>query len=347
MKIAVDKKTYQVVNEKNDYVYLYDDENYKDLLKLGLHCIYYKKCNFVDINLTNYDVECLKQAKINDKDYDKLPDKINYKFAIIVPNYNNDHGSYNNKTFLVNCIESILNQKYKDFTLIIVDDCSTDTSAETYKKYEHDKRVKVIYNKRKKYNGGSRNVGIDYALNNLDFDYFCFLDSDDWWKHDNVLTIINNRLYWHELMTLGCEMLYENGQGFTTKNEATCYQDLWSLNNNLWCTAWARVIRKDKIQYFCEDTMMEDRVWTYKVADNINFENVVNLKQIVYVWNRMNTVNSVSLVRDYFWNASAYCHIGHQMQMVDTIKHREMIPLIKERIEECKRRISNGKYEQY
>ena len=93
--------------------------------------------------------------------------------------------------------------------------------------------------------------------------------------------------------------------------------------------------------------MMEDRVWTYKVADNINFENVVNLKQIVYVWNRMNTVNSVSLGRDYFWNASAYCHIGHQMQMVDTIKHREMIPLIKERIEECKRRISNGKYEQH
>ena len=36
------------------------------------------------------------------------------KYAIIVPNYNNDHGSYKDKTYLRNCIDSILNQTYKD-----------------------------------------------------------------------------------------------------------------------------------------------------------------------------------------------------------------------------------------
>ena len=115
-------------------------------------------------------------------------------------------GNYNGKTYLQNCIESILNQNYKNFELIIVDDMSTDTSVETVEKYM-DKRIHLIKNKRKRYNGGSRNVGIEYALNNLDFDYFAFLDSDDWWKHNKVLENINKKLYNHEMLTIACEMI--------------------------------------------------------------------------------------------------------------------------------------------
>ena len=349
MKVAIDKDTINISKKvNNEYIYLFDKESLEVLINTKMHCIKYNACDYVDINLTDYKIECMKQAKITDKDYDKLPEKVDYNFAIIVPNFNNDHGEYNGKTFLQNCIESILNQSYKNFNLIIVDDCSTDTSLQTILEYkEKDNRVHLIINNRKKYNGGSRNVGIDYALNNLDFDYFCFLDSDDWWKHNKVLETINNRLYNHELMTLGSEMLGRNGIMYSTPNEAKCFEDLWSMNNNLWCTAWARVIRKDKIVYFCEDTMMEDRVWTYKLADRINYDNIINLKQIVYVWNRMNTTQSVSIVRDDFWNASAYCHIGHQLQMLKDIKHKEMIPILKDRIEACKKKINNGVYQQY
>ena len=184
MKIAIDKNSINAFkNDNNEYIYLFDDETYEELLEKNIHCMYYKLCNYVDINLTDYEIDCIKKAKYTDKDYDKLPEKINYKYAIIVPNCNNDHGIYNGKSFLRNCIESVLNQTYKDFELIMVDDCSTDNSVETIKSYKDD-RIHLIENKRKRYNGGSRNVGIDYALNNLDFDYFCFLDSDDWWKND-------------------------------------------------------------------------------------------------------------------------------------------------------------------
>ena len=101
----------------------------------------------------------------------------NYKYAIIVPNYNNDHGDYHGKTFLANCIESVLKQTYKKFKLIIVDDMSDDTSVKTIKKYKkEDSRIFLIQNYRKRYNGGSRNVGIEYALQKLDIQYFCFLD---------------------------------------------------------------------------------------------------------------------------------------------------------------------------
>ena len=349
MRIAIDKNTIGAIKkDQNEYIYLFDKETLEELKATKLHCIYYKRCDYVDINLTSYKIDCMIKTDPTNPEWNKLPKKRDYKYAIIVPNFNNDHGEYKGKTFLQNCIESILNQTYKNFNLIIVDDCSTDTSVETIEKYKtEDSRIHLIKNKRKRYNGGSRNVGIDYALDNLDFDYFCFLDSDDWWKHKRVLETINNKLYNHELMTLASEMLGRNGIMYTSKNEAKCYEDLWSMNNNLWCTAWARVIRKDKIVYFCEDTMMEDRVWTYRLADRINYENIINLKQVVYVWNRMNTTQSVSIVRDNFWNASAYCHIGHQLQLLDQLKHKEMIPKIKERIAECKRKIDSGTFQQY
>lgn len=350
MRIAVDKNSLNIVKkDNNEYIYLFDNEDYKDLLDIGLHCLNYKYCGFVDINLTDYDIECLKKAKITDKDYNKLPDKMNYKYAIIIPNCNNDRGEYNGKSFLRNCIESVLNQTYKDFELIIIDDCSNDTSIETIKEYQSkDKRVHLIQNKRKRYNGGSRNVGIDYALDNLDFDYFAFLDSDDWWKHNEVLENINSRLYNHDMALLGMELIDRNGVFMTKFHQYNNYEDFFLSDNKVWCTAWARVIKKSKIVYFCEDTLMEDRVWSYRQADQIDdLDKVVNIKEVCYVWNRTNTTNSVSMVRNDYWNASAWCHIGHQLQLLTQLRHKEMIPILNERIEVCKRKVNQNIYQQY
>lgn len=346
MKIAVDKKSINAVKPNNEYVYLFDKEPLADLLKLNMHCINYKNCSYVDINLTNYDIDCIKKAKVTDKDYDMLPKKKNYKYAIIVPNYNNNHGEYKGKTYLENCIESILNQTYKNFELIFVDDMSTDNSVSTVCNYG-DERIHIIKNKRKRFNGGSRNVGIEYALEHINFDYFCFLDSDDWWKHNKVLETINKRLYDHEMALLGLELLGTNGIFKTKIHEYKNYEDFFLSDNKVWCTAWARVIRKDKIVYFCEDTLMEDRVWSYRQADNVDLEKVINIKEVCYTWNRMNTTNSVSTVRNSYWNASAWCHIGHQLQLLDQLKHKEMIPILKERIKQCQDLIKQGIYQQY
>ena len=148
-------------------------------------------------------------------------------------------------------------------------------------------------------------------------------------------------------MTLGVMTIRENEENNHRKpNEAKTYEDLWSLTNNVWCTAWARVIRKDKIVFFCESTLMEDRVWTYRLADNINFNNIINSKEIVYCWNRTNNSNSVSQVRNYFWNASAYCHIGNQLQLLGELKHKEFAEIIKNRIRRCKNQVNEGIYSQ-
>ena len=345
MKIAIDNMKYKSKLKENEVVYVFNNESLEELLKTKLHCIHKDYIDEVDINLTNYNMNCFKKARITDKDFDKLPEKKNYKFAIIIPNYNNDHGDYKGKTYLQNCIESILNQTYKDFELIIIDDISSDSSVETIKKYK-DERIHLIQNNRKRYNGGSRNVGIDYALK-LDIDYICFLDSDDWWKHNKVLEHINRRLFNHEMMILGSEMLFPNGTISPQYNKFDNYEDIFFCINKVWCTAWSRVIRKDKIVYFCEDTLMEDRVWSYKQADNVDFDKVKNVNEICYVWNRLNTDNSVSMTRGNIWDASAWCHIGHQLQFMENMKHQELRPKLESRINECKRKVNNGIYQQY
>ena len=227
--------------------------SFKNTEKLNLYCIYKSEISSVEVNLSKYKLNAIKTAQIENIEEIELPKKKDYKFVVIIPSYNNDHGNIEGKTFLQNCIESVLNQTYKNFEIIIVDDMSTDTSVETVENYvEKDKRVHLIRNNRKRYNGGSRNVGIEYASKNINFDYYLFLDSDDWWKNENVLKRINYNLWDCELMLLGCEMIFPDGTTQTKINEYDNYKDFFICNNKTWCTAWGRVIRKDKIIYFPE-----------------------------------------------------------------------------------------------
>lgn len=85
---------------------------------------------------------------------------------------------YNTKEYISTCIESILNQTYNNWQLIIVDDGSTDGSLEICKKYaRNDYRIKIIENN---HYGliHSRKTGLKYA----DGKYIVFSDSDDWYE---------------------------------------------------------------------------------------------------------------------------------------------------------------------
>jgi glycosyltransferase involved in cell wall biosynthesis len=108
------------------------------------------------------------------------------KVSIIVP-------VYNSEGYLNNCINSILNQTYKDFELILVDDGSTDNSGEICNYYENgDNRVRVIH----KSNEGvstARNVGIDIAKG----EYIMFVDSDDWIEINAIETLMDHNINGH------------------------------------------------------------------------------------------------------------------------------------------------------
>lgn len=353
MKIGIDKTCLNNIDKLKKFkdcqiIYIFDKEPLSKLLETGLYCVHISQIKQIDINLTNYTLQAIKTLKIENIKETDIPKKKDYKFAIIIPNYNNDHGDIQGKTFLQTCIESVLNQTYKNFELIIVDDMSVDNSVETVDNYvEKDKRIHQIKNNYKRYNGGSRNVGIEYALKNIEFDYFAFLDSDDWFKNENVLQNINDSLWDCEMLLTGTEILFQDGTTHKKVNTFDTFEDLFLSTDKCWCTAWARVIRKDKIVYFPEGTTMEDRTWCYEQTDNININNVRVLEDMCYIWNRKNVTNSVCLVRGDVWKASAWKHIGQQLMLIPKLKHKEMIPILQDRIQACINKINNGIYDQY
>lgn len=97
----------------------------------------------------------------------------NPKISVIVP-------IYNSEKYLNKCIDSVLNQTFTDFELLLIDDGSTDRSGEICDKYEEeDCRIKVFHKK----NGGvasARQLGVD----NMAGEYSIQFDSDDWVEPD-------------------------------------------------------------------------------------------------------------------------------------------------------------------
>ena len=105
------------------------------------------------------------------------------KFSIIVP-------AYNVAQYIEECIESILNQDYDNYEIIVVDDGATDETPKILDEIaSKSEKVRVIHQK----NGGlsaARNSGIEAALG----DYILFLDGDDFWSEKSFLTEVNKKI---------------------------------------------------------------------------------------------------------------------------------------------------------
>lgn len=90
---------------------------------------------------------------------------------------------YNIEKFIGQCVESIINQDYKNLEIILVDDNSTDNSGKICDEYaKQDKRVKVIHHKENTRLPGVRNDGMKAATGK----YIIFVDGDDWLAKDHV-----------------------------------------------------------------------------------------------------------------------------------------------------------------
>lgn len=93
---------------------------------------------------------------------------------------------YNGEKYLRPCIESILQQSYQNWELLLIDDGSHDHSGAICDEYSADPRITAIH----KQNGGqaaARNKGISMAKG----DYISFIDCDDWLEPDMYEQLIN------------------------------------------------------------------------------------------------------------------------------------------------------------
>lgn len=98
-------------------------------------------------------------------------------FSIIIP-------TYNRATFLPDTINSVLNQTFQNFELIIIDDASTDNTKEIVTSF-NDSKITYYRNENNIERGASRNKGIELAKGK----YICFLDSDDHYCANHLQTL--------------------------------------------------------------------------------------------------------------------------------------------------------------
>lgn len=102
------------------------------------------------------------------------------KISIIVPIYNVPEKK------LIDCIESLLNQTYKNIEVILVDDGSTTNSGEICDRYKSEKIIKIIHQKNKGLSG-ARNTGVK----NCSGEYYTFVDGDDQLVPNAIESIID------------------------------------------------------------------------------------------------------------------------------------------------------------
>ncbi len=128
-----------------------------------------------------------------------LLEKTNVRFSIIVPVYNVEKE-------LPRCIDSVLNQDYESYEIIIIDDGSTDSSARICDQFQRlNSKVKVVH----KENGGlssARNEGVKRAVG----DYLVFLDSDDYLEKC-FLSSLSETIDYHSVDIIAIDKKVEKG----------------------------------------------------------------------------------------------------------------------------------------
>lgn len=177
---------------------------------------------------------------------------------------------YNTEKYLDKCIQSILNQSFTDFELLLINDGSTDRSGAICDAYAlQDERVRVFHKK----NGGvssTRNMGLDEAKG----EWITFVDSDDWLKPDylmNLYACVNEKVdliiaYAENVMPTGEILTKEHSNGWVSDDNFSDLFSKYEMCQNTTC--WAKLyktscIKNNKIRFNENISMGEDTVFLY------------------------------------------------------------------------------------
>lgn len=200
----------------------------------------------------------------------KIEIKETQLISVIVPVYNAE------KT-LRDCVDSILNQEYKNFEILLVDDGSKDSSPSICDEYaSKDERVKVFH----KPNGGvssARNLGIDYAKG----EWITFVDSDDYIS-ESYFDVVYKCNY--DLITIPYRWVKDTEISVDHRTDDFCelcnYDDIRSFLNNFLTTM---IFRAPSALFFKKELLYSLRYnETMKVGEDTCFvhEYLLRLKSI-------------------------------------------------------------------
>ena len=215
------------------------------------------------------------------------------KISVIIP-------VYNSQKYIRECLESIINQTYKNIEIIIVNDGSGDNSLEIMKKYkELDERV-IIINKTNEGVSIARNVGIDVSTS----DWIMFVDSDDYLQNNAVENFAKN---------------IENDAQVILSN-------VYFLENNKKriapCSYTKKTIfqQKNKIELI-ESIFYDNKKWKMKYAAT-PFAKLYNKKFLIE--NKIKFINNVKYGEDGLFNFLAY-NYANKIVFIDSITYNYRI----------------------
>ena len=165
---------------------------------------------------------------------------------------------YNVESYVSECIDSILNQTFNNYRIILVDDGSTDNSGEICDKYsEQFEKITVIHQENQGLSG-ARNTGLNNSLS----EYIMFIDSDDWIEY-KTLEILYNAIIEEHSDIVCCKTIYEYGIIPTSVdldfgkyctysyNQKEAFRELFS-RRNVSVASWGKLFRRkifEKIRF--------------------------------------------------------------------------------------------------
>lgn len=131
-----------------------------------------------------------------------------HKFSLIIP-------AYNVEKYIKKCLDSVLDQTYNNYEIIIINDGSTDNTSKILESYKSNKKIKII-NQENKGLSNARNTGVSNAKG----DYILFIDSDDFIEKE-LLEILNKTIKDEDLIRFQIRILDETNKIIKEYKEET------------------------------------------------------------------------------------------------------------------------------
>lgn len=216
---------------------------------------------------------------------------------------------YNAEKTLKKCIESLLNQTYKNIEIILVNDCSKDNSLDICNEYSKaNDNVKVISNERNSGVSDTRNNGIDNSTG----EYICFVDSDDY-VESNYIEVLY--YYYQKYNTVPiCGFVYHDEYNhakpvkysWSGNEELVSLGEAFRLKSELYLTAlWnklfdRRLIVEKNIRFDTNISVGEDLRFSIEYFDKNNISEVYVLKKPLYHYMKLSGNSLISGFVDDF-----------------------------------------------
>ena len=199
---------------------------------------------------------------------------------------------YNTEKYLERCLNSIVNQTYKNWELIAVNDGSTDNSNVILEKYAHNDNRVIVVNNNKQGVGKARNK----ALNLAKGEFICFVDSDDWLELNYLEELYKAATKSNSDVAI-CSFYYstEKGEkiGYSYKSDVIPLREYKSklIKDDISSYLWIYIYKKDLLRNirFNDLIACQDNVFLTEMLFKLNKDVAVVNKPIYHYYQRDNS----------------------------------------------------------